>query len=543
MYIQATPTANGVAGVTANITYGAGTAYVIEDVKILTTTTNATATNGGLFMAQGISYDDFTVVGTTIAAAATTDKIKAVYWLADASTVTNDVARGIALDDFVSMTSQFCYVLEGQTATTPAMYKYNFRVALGAPTAGKVTTAFVLATGVQTIATNLQAYNGLTIASMASGGSGTKSLYFNGISRVHRAAVSGITSASTTWITETMTELPTGNSATLTSFTTSQILANTSYLDQADRLVLTVSGASGAFADSSYVTQFSAVANTPFDMCFGYDMRQADISSINNNATPIISNQGAPLTVFCIKGLAYISRNANAGNVGNYNLYAVPLGADWDFASGSVKQRLITPSLATTNAVKLKKVLVNCEDYLGDGGLRMPVEGYRVYYRTSGITDDSGSWTLVDSTGDLSAATASSTVQFMFEFRTIGAFCIPARIYSVSCMYEDSATDSHYQPSSGFSSITGKRFAWRFATRFGGTVPTLRIRLYDAVAGTSLIDDTSVAQSGTWEKSIDGGATWNSYDTADKINETTYIRYTRTSLSDGVSVRALLTQN
>jgi hypothetical protein len=541
-YIQSTPTANGIAGVTSNVTYSSGTAYVIEDVKILTSTTNATATNGGLYMAQGISYNDFTVVGTTIVAAASTDKVKAVYWLADASTVTNDVARGLVLDDYVSMTSQFCYVLEAASSTSILAYKYNFRVALGAPTSGKVTTAFVLATGAQTIATNISTYSPLTLASMASGGSGTKSLYFNGIGRIHRAAVSGVTSGNTSWITDTMTEVPTGNSAVLTSFAASGVLANTAYLDQADRLVVTIAGPTGTNVANSYVTQFSTVANTAFDRFFGYDTRQVDISTINNSATPLVGNQGAPLTTFSTQGLTYLARNANAGNVGNYNLYALPLGADWDFANGTVKQRLITPSIATTNAAKLIRVVVNNEEYMGDGGLRIPMEGYRLYYRTSGITDDSGSWTLVDSTGDLSAATPASTIQFMFEFRTIGAFCIPARIYSVSCLYEDSTTDSHYQPSTGLSSITGKRFAWRFATRFGGTVPKLRIRLYDAIAGTELVNDDSVTQSGTWEKSTNGGSSWSSYDSLDKINETTYIRYTRTGLSDDISVRALLTQ-
>jgi hypothetical protein len=225
-------------------------------------------------------------------------------------------------------------------------------------------------------------------------------------------------------------------------------------------------------------------------------------------------------------------------------LYAVPLGADWDFASASISQRLITASIATPNAVKLKRLIVNDESHFGNGGLLLPTESYRAYYRTTSITSDATTgWTLLDQTGDLSAATASTAIQFMFEFRTIGTFCLPARIFGLACLYEDTTTDSHYQPSVANSSISGKQFAWRFATRFGGTVPTLRIRLYDSSAGTTLVDDDSVTQAGTWEKSIDDGLSWRTYDSADKINETTYIRYTRTSLADSIKVRALLTQN
>jgi hypothetical protein len=132
----------------------------------------------------------------------------------------------------------------------------------------------------------------------------------------------------------------------------------------------------------------------------------------------------------------------------------------------------------------------------------------------------------------------------MFEFRVIGTFCLPTRIYNVGIIYEDNTTDSHYQPSVGQSNLTTKRFAWRFSTAFGSTVPTLRVRLYDAVTGGLLLDDDSATPTGgTWEKSTDGGQNWTAYNTTDKGNETTYIRYTPTTLGDDIKVRALLTQN
>jgi hypothetical protein len=57
------------------------------------------------------------------------------------------------------------------------------------------------------------------------------------------------------------------------------------------------------------------------------------------------------------------------------------------------------------------------------------------------------------------------------------------------------------------------------------------------------VSDTSSGATGTWEKSTDGGSNWTSYNTTDKANETTYIRYTPLSLGDNIKVRALLTQN
>jgi hypothetical protein len=76
-------------------TIGSGSAYVIEELRVYTATTNATTTNGGLYVTKGINFDDFATGGTTVAAGAATDNLKAVYWLADASTVTNIAAAGV----------------------------------------------------------------------------------------------------------------------------------------------------------------------------------------------------------------------------------------------------------------------------------------------------------------------------------------------------------------------------------------------------------------------------------------------------------------
>jgi hypothetical protein len=538
--IQVNVTAAGTGGTAANITVSAGASYVIEDLKILTTTTNATATNGGLFMVMGLSYDDFTTTGTTIAAATTVDKVKACYWLADASTVTNDVASGCALDDFDSWTQQYCYVIERQAATTPAVYKYNFRTALASITSGKTTSAFVLATGIQTVTGNVSQTNNGRIGTLAHGpGSGVKCLYYATTTRIYRAAISSITSGSTTWNADNMVEVPTGGTST---YNASSVLSSVEISDQIDRLIVIGTGAGTIPANNrAFITQYNTTS-TPFDMPFLIDTRQIDQSTASNDICPAPSPQGAVLSVWSQGGLLYIARTGTTSLTNQ--LYAIPIGADWNFAGGTVKQRLITPAISTPNATKYKRIYVNHEQYSGGGALQLPTEGHRVYYRTAGISDDSGSWTLIDDSGDIGGASASSEIQFMFEFRVIGTFCIPGRIFNITCTYEDNTTDSHYQPSVAQSDKTNKIFAWRFSTAFGGTVPTLRIRLYNAVTGGLLLDDTTTSSaSGTWEKSTNDGGAWGAYDTSDKANDTTYIRYTPTTLGDNIKVRALLTQN
>ncbi len=617
--LQTNVTASGVGGTAANITVAAGTAYVIEDLKALVSTSAAVIASAGFAVANGISFDDFVVGGTTIAAATTVDKTKAVYSLVDldsvyatgtvtvptstavtgvgttwtaalflgcmigfgstnpssittwynitavgstttltissAATVAggssyvivggNGIAAGLAIDDRDSWTQQYAYVIEVQASTTPQVYKYNFRAdlsALGGIAAGKTVNGWVLTTGVQTVTGTVTQTNNGRIGTLSHGpGSGVKCLYFVSGTRVHRAPISDISQGSITWVADSMTEVPTGGSGT---YTLSSLLTSVEIADQIDRLILTSTGAGGTVAHHrAYITKYDSSGSYQFDHIFLTDTGQQDQSTADSNSTPHPNPQGAALSVWSQAGLVYLAR---AGVAATTNImYAVPLGADWQYATGTVKQRLVTPSLATTNATKLSKVFVNNADYLGDGGLTMPTEPIRIYYRTADITDDSGAWTLIDQTGDLSAASVTSVIQFAIEFRTIGAICIPNRIYNLCCTYEDDTTDSHYQPSVGQSSTSSKRFAWRFSTAFGSTVPTLRIRLYNAETDAELLDDTTTAitPSGTWQKSTDDGGAWGDYNTTDKANETTYIRYTPTVLADNIKVRALLTQN
>lgn len=532
--IQNNATASGTGGVASNITISAGTAYVIEDLRVLTTTTNATATNGGLFMTPGLAHGDFTPAGTTIAAAVSTDKVKAVYWLADASTVTNDANSGLALDDMDSWTQQYCYVIERVAATTPSIYKYNFRTALAGLASGKSTSAFVFATGIQTVTGNTSATNNGRVGTLSHGpGSGVKSLYFATTSRIYRVAVSNITNGSTTFLSDSMVEVPTGSTST---YAATGAITGVEISDQIDRLIITSTGAAGV---RSYITKYNTNSD-PFDHIFLIDSKQLDQSLADSSSTPHPTINAGIINVWSEEGLTYICRAGTASTTNH--LYAVPLGADWSYADGTVKQRLYTPSLATPNAVKYVRAYFNTAQYLGTGNLTLPTEPVRLYYRTSGISDDSGSWTLIDQSGDMASVTGASAIQFAFEFRVIGTFCLPNRVYNVSVVYEDNTTDSHYQPSVAFSSTTNKRFAWRFSTAFGGTVPTLRVRLYDAVSGSELLDDNTATPTGTFEKSTNDGGAWGAYDTSDKANDTTYIRYTPAALGDDVKVRALLTQ-
>jgi hypothetical protein len=260
----------------------------------------------------------------------------------------------------------------------------------------------------------------------------------------------------------------------------------------------------------------------------------------NSNTVPHFSSSSQVTSLWSQNGIVHIIKHGITAAL--CQMYSLPFGAHATYAN-TTNQRVITPIFFTTNCARFSYVAVNNVVRLGSGEMSVSPEAFKIYFRTKGIYSNSGEWTLVKKDGDLSSLAGSPRVQFMIEFDTIGLFCVPARIMSLTVVYDDTlfATDSRYQPSAGLSNVASKRFAWRFATAFGGTVPPLRVRLYNAINGDLLLDDYSNNSKGTWEKTTDG-TTWGAYDTSDKINETTYVRFTPTSLGDNIKVRAVLTQ-
>ncbi len=262
----------------------------------------------------------------------------------------------------------------------------------------------------------------------------------------------------------------------------------------------------------------------------------------NSYTIPHFNSNSQVTSVWSENGIAHIVKHGTT--VALSQMYALPLSAHWTYAVNT-NQRVITPALYTPDCVQFRSVAVTHDDSLGTSEFSISTEPYRMYMRTKGISDNTGEWTLVAPDGDLRGLAGAPRIQFMFEFATIGWFCIPARIMSLVAIYDDTATttDTHYQPSAGLSNATNKQFAWRFSVAFGGTVPTLRVRLYNAVTNDLLTDAyTTSTNNGTWEKSTNNGGAWGAYDTSDKTNETTYIRYTPASLGDNIKVRAVLTQ-
>jgi hypothetical protein len=490
---------------------------------------------------KGLRYENFASMGTSIPAATTTDSIRATYWIGDATVSTNTASFGIGLQDRSDWTTQYVWVSD--TVANPVLFKYNVRKPLILATGKDTSTAFVFKTGSggATTGSASQVNNGRIVTAGHGPGNGIPCYYFTTPTKVYRTInVDLITTGSTTWLTggDTMLEIPPGGVA---AFAATSVFNNIEYLNAIDKFLVLTTCATGF---KSYITSYNA-DSLQLDRIFLWDAKQ-----INQAASDAAGLAVFPNTLSLIssswgqEGILYLITHGTTGTATTNFLYTVPTGADWEYAA-TTNQRIICPQISTPNCNKFYRAFVNEVKVIGGAtgkNLGQTPEPFRIYYRTSGISDNSGSWTLLDSSFDLSSTTGAAAIQFMFEFRTIGTHCIPSRLLNLGVMYEDTSTDSHFQPSVKWSDINNKKFAWRFSSSFGTTVPTMRVRLYDAVGGGTLVDNDTTANYSNFEKTTDDGGLWGSYDSSDVTNQTTYIRYTPSSLADNIKVRALITQ-
>lgn len=484
-------------------TIAAGTPYVIQDMMVVVATTNATATNGGLFVAKGLRYEDFNVPANTIPAATTVDKIKAVYWLKDAATITNDVIGGCALGDRDSWSQQYVYSTEG-AATSLNVYRYNIRAALTLTAGAAVLTGSdMVITGAQVVAGNVSQANNGRVATLAHGpGNGVPSLYMLTTTRILRAPLANITNGSTTFVADSMSEVTPGGANTNVSTGSTPFLA----LDVAgslDKLVIAAAASNGTV----YITDYNATG-AQLDRRASCLTTQT-VSANRDLDTPVFIHAiqaGAP-TLWVEDGwLFWLYSTATTANLNAFSAY--PLAADWEFQA-EVPNRVICPKITLgATPAKLYRVLVNCVENIGDSTMGVAPDAYRVQVRTSGIDDNSGAWTDVPADGDLSGLGTPSSIQFAFQFRTAGVIMLPARILSLALLYEtDDALPSQYRWNVADFNAGNGTFGFIQSALFGATPGVHTINIYRADTDALVLTQAS---SGTTNGAFENwnGSAW-----------------------------------
>lgn len=519
------------------LTASAGTVadgpYVIEELRAVYSTTGAT--NGAIHLTKGLRIENFTGAGTTIGAAVSTDNIRATYCLRDAGTITNTAANGLSIDDQASNTLHDIYVANG-TATSLIVFRYNIRAALTVASGAATLTAGtdLTITGTQTVTGNLSATGNGRLGTLNHGaGSGVKSLYLVTASRVIRIAAANVVAASTTFISEqTMVEIPPGGTATYAAL---GAFAEVEISNSLDRLVI-----SNGVSARHYITQYRTDASQ-FDHIFLADTRQLDQGSASVNAYPHPNtgqSTAAGATFWAEGGFMFYAKRSTAA--ANGQIYIWPLGAHWTYVATTL-QRVILPSITLgATPSKFYRVMVEHVESLGSQDLGKDTEPMALEYRTSGISDNSGSWTDVPANGDLSGVSAASAIQFAAKFKTIGDLCVPGRLTALALIYETAdALPSQYRWNFSDSSATTGTFAWIQTALFGGSPGLHTINIYRADTNALVLTQASSGSAnGTFE--FWNGASWVTGLSTDTLN--TRRRFTPTaSLPSGIDLYATLT--
>jgi hypothetical protein len=217
----------------------------------------------------------------------------------------------------------------------------------------------------------------------------------------------------------------------------------------------------------------------------------------------------------------------------------------WVFAAGSTAgQRVIlalnarsddyfgysfitSPVIFTNNAVP--KLLEPFEQ------LTDSTNSMNLYYRTAATASDAifnsatGSWTLVPNAKDISSFSFQAYTQFRIGFQ----ICTlqpntPAQVNDLMVGYTPQSEISDNWVGSGDNTTQNgaspARTAFRLATAYATSVPTLYFRAYDD-SGTLVASANTSANPTLFEYSSNNGTSWNSLGTIPNVAGTTEVRY------------------
>ena len=405
-----------------------GTPYVIQDMMFLM------VGSSGLYVTKGLSLLDFTFPAKAIPLLPTgQDKIKGNVWLKD-SPFTNTNAVGLFPDEFESWTRQNVYV--GNGSINVNFYRYNVRAPL------TVTSGEAILTGDNMVVSTTQILGGGS-GIRSTGGmfkikhgqvANTNNIYVasssTSVPNIYRINQKNITANSSPFAQDEICfrNILVGGSTTAAIPLSSGFIFT--YCDLIDRLII-----QNTQSTQFYIMKYTTT-ETPEKMAGVYLTQK--MSPYRNNNVPLrLASKSTIKQYFkCKDGwLITVSDVQVAGRFDENTIMVYPLGADNDYVS-ITGNRIICPKIELPSNVKsLSRLMINNVKLLGDNVHGETPEATFAFFRTSGIDDNSGDWIPIPQNGDLSGVYAKQ-IQFSFTFRTLGMVMIPARIMSISLLYE-----------------------------------------------------------------------------------------------------------
>jgi hypothetical protein len=518
-----------------------GTPYVIEDLRIVTAVRSAIVANGGLYIGKGLRPEMFGLAGAEyqIKMTNTSDNLQANYWLTETfGTLTGAISMVMEPSSYsgVSLTSRNAYVVNQYAGGLTDIYKFDVRKPLTSFSSSATTDAFLYQTGKEWFFyAPTQTTNNAEIATVNHGqAKGIPSLYLIANRTIARVSLSNIIPLQNNWMEDSV-QIYAPYYTALFSHDNSSVI-NTVYSPYLDKFVTVGGGSNRRMMAQEYWTQGGKTSD---EMWYASTYMLYGNLSLLNKVPLVLSHGGANHYIDMVNGIAYIIQQTTT--VSYQQIFSFPIGAD---ASKAVQnyQYVTTPKILTPRSKRYQSIMWSSTKSRGTDPFEIPTSHLEIYYRTVGIDNNSGEWIRVPETRLLTDVSADQ-IQFQIRWKLLSPLGHFPVLYNIGLVYEQYENDEHYQQSLSHSSGANKQFVWRFKTAFESTVPKLYVHIFDAKTNVKLLtDDTSVSAYGVFEKSIDRCETWSAYDTADKGNETTYIRYTPTGFYSNLKSYATLTQ-
>jgi len=527
------------------INYTSSVSYVIEELKLAVTHVNSTNTvHGGTMVIHGIHENTFSFGGTTIpsyggiaGSGSFVDRTRGFINLKEQKDTIYRSPGPALFDQSVNTNSavnDYLYVFNQTGSNGMQILRYNLGTAITAVDTGSSYSQFnfAVSSGSSTFVT---APSRLAFFAKPSHGpgSGSNDIYFVSVGRLTRIKLSDIYSGSNSIGTDNYFEVPPMSVNNFLSFGSS---VNYAYLRTIDRFI-TAGGQAIPF-NTAQLFEYNTVGKES-------ERRILMHSNMANTATTrpypnfIYTTHGSAPTYGSHEDLLYVTiGGSNTNNI----WYTIPAGADYKYAP-QTKQWAVFPKLNTPSNKKFKEIFIKSQNQMAPENLGFPPERVFAYYRTSGIDDDSGDWTLLAKPYDMSDITVSDEIQFAIAWDVFGSFALYPEVYGITLVYENDSQISQYIPSLTLTDVANRRFAWRQAQLFSTTnIPTLQIRLYNSETGNLILEDTTAIQTqGTFQYSLNSGSSWNAWDNT-KNNVNNYIRYTATALPANTLVNAVITE-
>ncbi len=407
--------------------------YCVEELRFLLFQRHTTTNFGGLYYVKGCNFDDFKTFGIiTVPTATTVDRIKACYFLSDAATGTITHSQGIALGPKINANTQYVYGVHGRNtdANDNQIFIWNVRADLTNITSGTTTSALVSKTqkfnwGYSGNAMQQQ-YNSVVFANTKHGpGKNKNCLYVQFYDRTYRFETDKLIRDNSNAAPFEFVAQPTKYGTAAGSIYKYKL----NYMPEEDLFY----GSDGT--NNTHYGEYNLGYKPPINYFFSFYRFTNNYNNAAYDIADHLDNYSGSVGSKALSRYTYLTNNvANSDNCLFYYCH----GADFLFCK-KYKNQIITPSIPTFQSSKLVKAIVNDEIVRGRDTIGINTDHYRIYARTTGIEDDSGYWSKIDATGDLSFLKPTDKIQYMFEFQTIGFLTTPREIFSVSTVFESNS--------------------------------------------------------------------------------------------------------